>query len=198
MVWSSSLYFRLSGKSQIGSGAITEVDFDNVYQNIGTVTANGLEDSDPSSYINPAPVLTEENLITVTESDVNETPGDTPLRLEAEDADTIINYRKEDIGVASEGKALSFRGGSKNEIGSATFSFNEAPGNYNIVVGTFDENDGLAQFTLELNDAETNLTTQIGTLNLFDNRGSNVPNAQTLIAPTVAFGVALTPGNPSR
>ena len=135
--------------------------------------------------------LTDTQLIDVTVSDVNETP----IRLEGEAADTIVNYRTENISAASGGQALSFARGDRNEMGSATFGFNEAPGAYNIIVGTFDENDGLARFTVELNDFETDTTTEIATLELDDNLGSGGANASTAISPPVAFGVTLTPGD---
>ncbi|NEQ41559.1 MAG: hypothetical protein F6K40_37345, partial [Okeania sp. SIO3I5] len=42
-----------------GSGAISGLDFDSIgdgiYKNIGTVVADGVEDSDPSHYVNPEP-----------------------------------------------------------------------------------------------------------------------------------------------
>ena len=140
----------------------------------------------------PTPAnLTDTQLIDVSVSDVNETP----IRLEGEVADTIVNYRTENISAASGGQALSFARGDRNEMGSATFGFNEAPGAYNIIVGSFDENDGLARFTVELNDVETGMITEIATLELDENLGSSWANARAAINPTVAFGVNLTPGD---
>ena len=139
--------------------------------------------------------LTDTQLLDITVSDVDETSGGTPIRLEAENADSIANYRTENIGVASGGQALTFLGGSANEEGSATFGFDETPGAYNIIVGTFDENDGVAQFVVELEDAETGTITEIGTLELDASLGSNLANAQTFISPTVATGVNLTSGD---
>ena len=124
-------------------------------------------------------------------ADVNEDP----IRFEAETADTIINYRAENISAASGGQALSFFGAGHNEEGSATFGFNEAAGAYDIIVGAFDENDGLAQLVVELNDVETGATSEIATLELNDDLGSSRANAQTIVSPTVAFGVNLTPGD---
>jgi hypothetical protein len=116
------------------------------------------------------------------------------IRLEAEAA-TVVNYRTEAIGAASGGQVRSFVGGASGESGSATFGFTGAAGAYNILVGTFDENDGLASFTVQLKDFETNVTTQIGSLALNANLGSGVANAQTFISPTVASGINLTPGD---
>jgi VCBS repeat-containing protein len=136
---------------------------------------------------------------TVTITGVDETPGGTPIRMEAESADTIVNYRNEKIGVASGGLVLSFVGASGGETGSATFVFgddlDELTGSYDIVVGTFDENDGLASFTVEINDVETSTTTEIGSFILDNDLGSNLANSQTFVSPTVAFGISLTAGD---
>ena len=137
---------------------------------------------------------TDSQLINVTVTDVNETGGGGPvIRLEGEDADTIVNYRTENIGVASEGQVLSFRGGGSGEEGSATFNFGDSPdellGNYDIVVATFDESDGEANFTIDVNG------NQVGDLLLDGSLGSNLANASTFISPTVALGVSLAPGD---
>ena len=155
-------------------------DGDNVYDVEITVTDSA--------------AMTDTQLIRVTVSGVNESSGGA-TRLEAEAADPIENYRTENIGVASGNQVLSFLGGSSNEVGSATFGFDEAPGVYDIILGTFDENDGQAQFVVELNDLETATTTEIGTIELNANLGSNLADAQTAVSPTVAVGVELTPGD---
>jgi Malectin domain/Calx-beta domain len=121
--------------------------------------------------------------------------NDSPIRLEAEAASAIVNYRKEAIGVASGGQVLSFLGGGAGESGSATFGFNGTAGAYDILLGTFDENDGVASFTVQFKDVETNTTTQIASLTLNANLGSGLANAQTFISPKVASGINLTPGD---
>jgi hypothetical protein len=120
---------------------------------------------------------------------------DSPIRLEAEAASPLVNYRQEAIGVASGGQVLSFAGGNSGESGSVNFGFNGTAGAYDVLLGTFDENDGAASFTVQLKDVETNTTTQIASLTLNTNLGSNVANAQTFISPKVALGVNLTPGD---
>ena len=126
-------------------------------------------------------------------------PLPTTVTIEAEDADTILNYRTESIGAASGGSALSFVGGAGGESGSSGFVFGDTPdelaGTYNIVIGTFDENDGLASFNLDLTDVETGTTTEIGSLVLDANLGSGVANASTFVSPTVATGISLTAGD---
>ncbi|MBE9044156.1 hypothetical protein IQ255_07010 [Pleurocapsales cyanobacterium LEGE 10410] len=125
----------------------------------------------------------------------DDAPAAETILLEAEAANTIVNYRTENIGVASGGQILTFLGGGANEVGSATFSLTDVSGVYDIVVGTFDENDGVAQFTVELNDVETGTTIEIGTIELNQSLGSNLANAQTAISPIVASAVDLTPGD---
>jgi len=101
--------------------------------------------------------------------------------------------------VALGGQVLSFVGGASGESGSASFVFGDTPdevtGTYNMVLGTFDENDGVASFTVQLTDFETKATTQIGSLLLNANLGSAVANAQTTVSPIVATGISLTPGD---
>ncbi len=129
----------------------------------------------------------------------NETPPLSTLTFQAETADTIVNYRTEAIGAASGGQVLSFLGGASGESGSASFVFGNTPdelaGTYNIILGTFDENDGVASFTVQFKDFETGTTSQIGSLTLNANLGSNLANTQTFVSPTVSFGVNLTAGD---
>ncbi|MEL6764261.1 MAG: Calx-beta domain-containing protein, partial [Cyanobacteria bacterium J06607_6] len=155
------------------------------------VTLTGVTGSDA--------VLGSANTATVFIAD-DEVPPLSTLTFEAEDADSILgDYRTENIGVASDGTVLSFSGGGSNESGSAAFVFGDTPdeviGNYDIIIGTFDENDGLASFTVDLTDFETGLTTEIGSWELNASLGSNAANAKTFITPTVATNIGLTAGD---
>ncbi|NJN22898.1 MAG: hypothetical protein HC812_19145 [Leptolyngbya sp. RL_3_1] len=129
----------------------------------------------------------------------DEAPPLSTLTFEAEAADVITNYRNENIGVASGGTVLSFLNGASNESGSAAFIFGNTPdeltGTYDIIIGTFDENDGLASFTVDLTDFETGITTEIGSWDLNASLGSTGANGTTLITPTVASGIGLTAGD---
>ncbi|MGD1942744.1 MAG: Calx-beta domain-containing protein, partial [Leptolyngbyaceae cyanobacterium] len=116
------------------------------------------------------------------------------VTFEAEAADTLLGDYiggVEDIGVASGGQVLSFVKGASGESGSAVFNLDELTGtsDYDIVLGTYDESDGTASFTIFVNDA------QVGELLLDQSLGSNVANAQTFITETVSFGVTLSPGD---
>ena len=180
-----------------------------------TIPANQLSATIPVSVLNNQTVEGAESVIvtltsatagvvlgatktaTVTIAD-DEAPLKT-LTLQAEAANTIVNYRTESLGVASGGQVLSFVGGASGESGSATFVFGDTPdeltGIYNIVIGTFDENDGVASFTVQLNDFETGVSSQIGSLVLDANLGSALATASTFVSPTVATGISLTPGD---
>lgn len=132
----------------------------------------------------------------------NEAPPLSTVTIEAEAADTITgDYMGaiEAIGGASGGRVLSFVGGASDEIGSASVVFGDSPdelaGIYDILLGTYDENDGLASFTAELTDFETGVTTEIGSLLLDGSLGSNLANAQTAISPTIATDISLTAGD---
>ncbi len=76
------------------------------------------------------------------------------------------------------------------------FVFGDTPdelsGTHDIILGTYDENDGLASFTVDLTDFETGITSEIGSLELNANLGSILANAQPAVSPTVASGISLT------
>ena len=116
------------------------------------------------------------------------------VTFEAEAADTLLGDYiggVESIGGASGEQVLSFVKGASGESGSAVFNLDELTGTaeYDIVLGTYDENDGTASFTIFVND------TQVGELLLDQSLGSNVANAQTFITETVSFGVTLSAGD---
>jgi VCBS repeat-containing protein len=101
------------------------------------------------------------------------------VRIEAE---TIINpsvYRVENVSDASGGKALSLVGGAGNEVGKVSFKFTGIDGLYDVVLGTFDENDGQARFNVRQNGSA------IGSITLNKELGSDSPNAQTAVARKV-------------
>ncbi len=149
---------------------------------------------DPTNDNLPIGPVTQPIYLQFTRPIENDSPPP-PITIEAEAADIITGYRLQNLSTASGTQVLSFLGSSPNEQGSAVFIFNGPQGIYDIIVGTFDENDGLARFVLELNDVETGTTTEIGTLELNKDLGSNLANAQTFITSTGATGVNLTPGD---
>ncbi len=76
------------------------------------------------------------------------------VTVEAESITNRNGYRLESIGVASGGTALSLLNGTSNETGTATFAFSGGTGLYNVILGTFDETDGISTFWLDRNTAD--------------------------------------------
>ena len=122
--------------------------------------------------------------------DDSEAPPATTLTIEAESIADVTGYRIENKGIASGGAMLSFVGGSANETGSATLTFNGTSGTYKVILGTFDENDGAA--TLEVTQNGNNL---IGTVVLDENPGGNAATANTKVERTVSEAVSLSNGD---
>ncbi|MGB3294526.1 MAG: fibronectin type III domain-containing protein [Phormidesmis sp.] len=116
---------------------------------------------------------------------------DSSIRVEAEslaDSD-IVSYRLEAVGAASGSQVLSLRGSAGNEIGVATVDFTASEGVYDVLIGTFDENDGLARFELTHNDS------LIGSATLDQQLGSGSANAQTFVELTLAQSIQLGVGD---
>ena len=134
---------------------------------------------------------------TSTEATVTISDDDQPLSvitIEAEDVADVTNYRIENSSVASGGSMLSFRGAPSDEIGSVNLAVDSLTGvvlgqAYDIQLGTFDENDGEASFTLDLNNL------QIGQVVLNDQLGSSLANANTQVTLGIASNVILQSGD---
>lgn len=76
----------------------------------------------------------------------------------------------------------------QNRTGTASFTFEETSGEYDIIVGYYDENDGVGEITLEQNDSV------LDNWDLDRNLPSSVPDATTATTRTIA-GVELTQGD---
>ena len=127
------------------------------------------------------------------------TGGTSLLTYEAEDLDTITNFRVEQVAAASKRSVLSLVGGTTDEIGKATLLFGddptEATGEYRLSLRYFDENDGTGQIRVLLSDAETASTRLLGSFNLDRPSGSNSPGTATLFTYDLPASVLLTPGD---
>jgi N-acetylneuraminic acid mutarotase len=114
--------------------------------------------------------------------------GVTPIRVEAESM--ILNtYRLEANSSASGGQLLSLKNGGATETGLATYSFTGLTGNYNIVIGYYDENDGVAQLSVK----KDGVTLDAWSLN--QNLGSPDAVAQTFVRRTIATGISIATGS---
>ncbi|MDZ8055514.1 MAG: malectin domain-containing carbohydrate-binding protein [Aulosira sp. ZfuVER01] len=121
-----------------------------------------------------------------TDSTPPPTPPGTPIRLEAENM-ALTNYYAESNSTASGGKVVSLLGAAAT--GTATTKFNGAAGTYSVVVGYYDENDGVGNFAVNIGGKP------IDAWNLNQNLGSNAATTQTFLRRTIATGLVLNPGD---
>ena len=142
--------------------------------------------------------------VTVTIEGVNDGGATgTPFTIEAENVDTLANssvsgYRTEAKPFASGGAMLSLVGVAGNEVGTVELAVDDLTGlvpgtNYDINLGTFNENDGQASFTLEL--FRNGSTLQLGQALLDAPSGSNFANPTTQITLGIADSVGLQAGD---
>ena len=106
--------------------------------------------------------------------------------IEAEDLE-LVNYRVEDNDFASNGELISLRG-ARSHTGSASTTFTGREGLYDIVVGYFDENDGNARFSFEVDGVP------VDNWRADQNLGSGAPNEKTFTRRTIG-GVELETGD---
>lgn len=153
-------------------------------QSVLLSNANNLSVSSlQSASLNPSQITTAstKNLATITTASAA-SPASADVSKVRIEAETITNrsvYRVENISAASGAKALSLDDGAGNEVGKVSFTFTGVDGLYDVVIGTFDENDGQASFSVTKNGSA------IGAITLNQNLGSDSPNAQTAVARKV-------------
>lgn len=85
-----------------------------------------------------------------TEALAAERTTEATLRLEAEDFQ-LENYVIEEASSASGGQLIGLRGSPQN-VGTASTTIDDLSGAYDLVVGYFDESDGIAEIQFKLND----------------------------------------------
>ena len=178
-----------SGKKPINSNKSvalksTDNQFQTNAQPVLLSNANNLSVSSlQSASLNPSQITTAttKNLAPIVTASAA-SPASAAVSKVRIEAETITNrsvYRVENISAASGGKALSLVGGAGNEVGKVSFKFTGVDGLYDVVLGTFDENDGQARFNVRQNGSA------IGSITLNKELGSNSPNAQTAVARKV-------------
>ena len=129
---------------------------------------------------NQGPVITTEESGQAGNESLVYVPGDFSL----------TGFRSEANSAALTGQLLGFRGGARNETGTASFNFSGNPGSYNIVLGTFDESDGQARFQLNRNNSN------IGQITLDQNiNGSNKATAKSKVERIIANEVSVSNGD---
>lgn len=112
-----------------------------------------------------------------------------PIRIEAESM-TLSVYRVETNKTASAGKLLSLKGAVNGQakIGKAAYTFTGTPGRYDILVGYYDENDGIARMDVLLGGQK------LDSWDWNKDLGANFAHPKTFQKRTVGRGVNLQPG----
>jgi hypothetical protein len=110
------------------------------------------------------------------------------VTVEAETITQLTGFRQELVSAASGGRVISFNDGAANEQGTATFDFTGVQGTYNIVVGYFDETDGVASAAVKV-EGQTVSSWQFN-----QSLGSSSTSSRNLTSHTIA-NVALAPGD---
>jgi len=128
-------------------------------------------------------------------------PTPNTLRIEAESMNLSVPpnsppgsvpYRIEANSFASGGQILSLKNGGAIETGFATYTFAGIAGNYDVILGYYDENDGVAQLQLQLQVKQGNTVLDSWLLN--QNLGSPDAVPQTFVRRTVAKAISILPG----
>ncbi|MEO0456143.1 MAG: malectin domain-containing carbohydrate-binding protein [Cyanobacteria bacterium P01_A01_bin.114] len=115
-------------------------------------------------------------------------PAPKTLRFEAEEMQ-LTGYRPESGAFASGGKFIGLVGGADNETGKATLKFSGPTGKYDVRVGYFDENDGIAKLSV----AQGQNVLEDWALN--QQLGSNLAAAKTKTSRQVASGLQVEAGD---
>lgn len=111
------------------------------------------------------------------------------IRIEAEDM-ALTTYGIESNSSASGGKLISLLNNASGSIGSASTVFAGEEGSYNIVVGYYDENDGISKFKASVGGVPVDMW------NLNQNLGSGLASPENLVRSTFATEVSLKQGTP--
>jgi hypothetical protein len=99
-------------------------------------------------------------------------------KIEAEAIAQHSGFSPEAISAASGRQTLSLKR-STSSSGTVSFQFTGISGSYDVYLGTFDENDGIASFSISRNG------NTIGSVRLDQNLGSAAPNATTTVRPKI-------------
>ena len=108
-------------------------------------------------------------------------PNTETVRVEAEDINTI--YDIEDVSGASGGQVWSVVNGPSGETGTGTFDFIGQSDLYDVIVGYYDENDGVGEIKLEKDGVV------LDQWDLDQDLGSDSPNSSTFATRTVASSI---------
>ncbi|MEL6224442.1 MAG: GDSL-type esterase/lipase family protein, partial [Cyanobacteria bacterium J06627_8] len=122
---------------------------------------------------------TTDTTLTILDNDVD--PAQ-PILIEAETLSLSGGYRVESDGDASGGQMISLFSGNATagDTGTASLTFAGTSGSYDIVIGYFDENDGVGQLSLDV------AGTVVETWQLSENTGSGGVTASSFRTRRIA------------
>ena len=126
-------------------------------------------------------------VLTIVDNDEQTVPptNGSPIRIEAEEI-TITGYQVESNTAASGNGLISLFGGENT--GTATTEFSGAEGQYDVVIGYFDEQDGQSPLSVEIGENQYSF--------IFDeDRNGFAASSQTFVERTLAYGLNLTTGD---
>jgi Ca2+-binding RTX toxin-like protein len=109
------------------------------------------------------------------------------MRIESEQMN-LSTYLVESGNTAASGGSLISLYKATGSAGTASTIFAGSSGTYDVVLGYFDENDGVAQLEVKVGG------TSLGSWKLNQNLGSPVANAQTRVRKTLARGLSINQG----
>lgn len=181
--------YNFDGDDRLPLGFVASIiDTDNDNFAIGEVTTPiYLEFSENNTSIVKQPKVIID-VIEEKDTDTTNVSG-TNIIIQAEDIADVTGYRLENNSVASGDKLLSLVGENSNEIGTARFDFSGATGKYNVILSSYDENDGKAKLQVA---QKGNV---IGSLLLDDNLGDNAISASTQVTEVVASNILINQGD---
>lgn len=110
------------------------------------------------------------------------------IRVEAESM-SLSTYSVEFNDSASEGALISLLQGDNTDIGTAAFEFTGESALYDIVVGYYDENDGVSEVTVTQND------TVLDSWSLDEDLPGGLANSETATTREIATGVNVDTGD---
>ncbi|MEM9906111.1 MAG: hypothetical protein AAF921_13920 [Cyanobacteria bacterium P01_D01_bin.44] len=102
------------------------------------------------------------------------------MRIQAEDMRLTGAYRTEGVKFASGKEVIGFRGGARDETGTAAFKFKGATGKYDMKIAYYDENDGTGKFQIQKGSK------QVAAFDLDQQLPSDRPNEKTFTTKTIS------------
>ena len=194
----------LTNDSDVDAGTILSVASINTTGTLGLVTnnGNGTFSYNPNyafELLNAGETATDRFSYTVSDGNGGTATAtatltitgvtDAPITINSQNLTNVTGFRTEANKFGEGGSVLSLVGGSDNEMGTANFTFSGPSGLYNVIIGTFDENDGQSRFEL------TQQGNLVGSIVLNQDLPSNTPDDKTKVERILGNTLSITSGN---